>query len=84
MSKARRLAHERRKETWNIWRIKSPWLRLPTAWVLVLIYAIAVIVIVAIAIPIGAWVGAREYVTDAIRGVNLPQAWNAMTKWRST
>ena len=81
MSKKTRM--HARKRTWNVMDIKSPWLRLPVVWILVLIYAIAVVVIVAIAAAVGAWVGAREYVTDAIRGVNLPQVWNAMTKWRT-
>jgi len=72
-----------RKRTWNVMNIKSPLLRLPVVWLLVLIYAVAIVFVVAIAAAVGAWVGAREYVADAIRGVNLPLVWNAMTKWRA-
>ncbi|PWE56391.1 hypothetical protein DEM27_08310 [Metarhizobium album] len=86
MSKARRLAHERRKETWNIWRIKSPWLRLPAAWLLVWIYAAVVFGLVVgaavVGACVGARVGAREYVAYAVRAVDVRQILSAMTKWR--
>ena len=59
------------KSEWCIWDIKSPWLRIPAAWLFaVLWFALAV----PILITLGAIIGAFQVVRDAMDWSALKQA----------
>lgn len=72
---------------WNVWRIKSPWVRLPIVWLLMVFYTPAIVSMgIAIAI-VGAVKGAYDESTYAVQSYNkhIPwrEMWRACTIWRT-
>lgn len=70
---------------YSLWRIKSPWLRLPVAWMYVaaslLTYAVFCIAMVAVGSVKGARDGFDEW-RDVIRWPGMwSEFWTAMTSW---
>jgi len=71
------------KRRWNIYRIKSPWLRWPVA-VMFSIASIVVYVALLIACAIiGAVQGAKDGVLDWWRFVDFRMLWASVTTWKS-
>lgn len=71
---------------WNIWRIKSPWIRLPLAWLYV-VAALATFGVFLVAMIIaGAFKGALGGFDEWREICRWPGMWSefrrAMTKWK--
>lgn len=79
------------REPWSkrysIWRIKSPLLRLPVAWVYCLaaiaVYAVFLVLMVAV----GVFYGAKDGFDEWRHEINFPDTgrfmWRAATSWRA-
>ena len=68
----------------NLWRIKSPWLRLPVAWIYVTLAAAVFGLLFVAAIVVGACAGAKEGFDDyksELRGLGKDM-WRAATTVR--
>lgn len=68
---------------WNLWRIKSPWIRLPVAW---LYTAASVPVVVFVVLTLSIFAAAKAAVECAI-GIHREWPWRdtwlACTTWKA-
>jgi hypothetical protein len=61
---------------WNLWSIKSPWLRIPMAW----LFAVIIVLVAAPIAALGAVLGGIEGARDTTRQVaDWRDIWHVMT-----
>lgn len=75
-----------KKPTWNIWRIKSPWLRVPVAVTLAVgalaVYAVLLIFVVMVGAISGAGSGVRDGAAMWYKEMDFRMLWTMVSDWK--